>query len=237
MSVLSVFASGGLLSLLVFAALGAGAGALILGGRRGALIGAVLGAIVITVALLPSEVFRAQMGESVVAVFWLSIFLFPIVLYALVLREARKKARGKEAETALPEPGLRLIEQDDALFAEQLGKLLALNDKAPHFSRETFSLAWRDERGEVVGALRVGITMGLAEIRVLHVDEAMRGHGIGAALLTGAEEEARRRGCHIASLYTFSWQVPEFYLRQGWTEVHRTDLGHGATRLTFEKAL
>ena len=235
MSVLSVFAQGGLLSLLVFAALGAGAGALTLGGRRGALIGAGLGALLITVALLPSPIFREQLGESLIAVFWLSLFLFPIVLYALIVRAARKKAQGRNA--VAPTAGLRLIEQDEALFADQIVKLMAQNDAAPGFRRDQFSLAWRDEAGTVVGALRVIITMDLAEIRALHVDEDQRGKGIGAALLRGAEDEARRRGCRFASLYTFSWQVPEFYRRLGWQEVRVIGIGNDAQRFLFEKPL
>lgn len=236
MSVLAVFAQLGLLSVLIFAGIGAATGLLVRGGRRAAIIGGVIGTLLICVALAPSQVFRAQIGQSVVAIFWLAVFLTPILLYALVIRRARRRVRG-DKKPAQPEPGLRIIEQDDALFAEQLAKLVAVNSQQPGYARDQFSLAWRGQNGEVVGALRVTIFMGLAEIRVLHVDPAHRGAGIGAALLRGAEEEAARRGAHLATLHTFSWQVPEFYRRAGWQEVRTLPLAAGAQQHIFEKTL
>lgn len=50
----------------------------------------------------------------------------------------------------------------------------------------------------------------------LFVPEAHRGQGLGTALLKQAETKARERRCIGVWLLSFSFQAPQFYLRQGY---------------------
>lgn len=70
--------------------------------------------------------------------------------------------------------------------------------------------------GAVVGGILGRTSFGLLFIDIFHVDAGLRGAGIGGRMLTMAEEEARRRGCKRAVLYTISFQAPGFYARNGW---------------------
>jgi GNAT superfamily N-acetyltransferase len=56
-------------------------------------------------------------------------------------------------------------------------------------------------------------------IELLVVPEALRGQGVGRALLERAEQEARARGCIGAWLDTFSFQARGFYEKLGYSLV------------------
>lgn len=53
------------------------------------------------------------------------------------------------------------------------------------------------------------------ELQQLWVNEPHRRHGVGRRLVQLVEAEARRRGCTLLYLETFSFQAPEFYRRLG----------------------
>jgi GNAT superfamily N-acetyltransferase len=96
----------------------------------------------------------------------------------------------------------------------------------------------RDEDGTIRAGL-TGFTWGGAlKIEYLWVHELLRGHGYGSRLLRAAEQEAVRRGCHLAVVDTHSFQGPNFYLKLGYMQCGLVDgwpLGHSDT--TFRKAL
>jgi len=48
-------------------------------------------------------------------------------------------------------------------------------------------------------------------IDLMWVDPALRGTGLGRALLTSVEDRARERGCRWSKLNTWEFQAPEFY--------------------------
>lgn len=56
----------------------------------------------------------------------------------------------------------------------------------------------------------------MAFLDLFHLPETLRGSGIGSRLLRAFEDEARRRGCRNAVLYTISFQAPGFYEKNGW---------------------
>jgi GNAT superfamily N-acetyltransferase len=59
-------------------------------------------------------------------------------------------------------------------------------------------------------------SLGLAFLDLFHLPASLRGAGLGRQILAAFEEEARRRGCRSAVLYTISFQAPEFYRKNGW---------------------
>ncbi len=78
--------------------------------------------------------------------------------------------------------------------------------------------------GDVLGVIdmeyhqRLGDHRPQARVNDLVVTERARGLGVGHALLSRAEELARRRGCFRMALVTAGWRTDTiaFYERQGW---------------------
>jgi GNAT superfamily N-acetyltransferase len=79
---------------------------------------------------------------------------------------------------------------------------------------------------------------GFCEIRFLWVHEDVRGLGFGKQLLSGAEAEAKARGCSLIVLTSYSFQAPDFYGQLGYDEVgHVKDCPPGQTQYYFKKHL
>ncbi len=70
--------------------------------------------------------------------------------------------------------------------------------------------------GEVLGGATGRSSLGLLFLDLFYLPEALRGQGIGTAVLRAFEEAGRHRGCVAGVLYTISFQAPEFYERHGW---------------------
>jgi GNAT superfamily N-acetyltransferase len=78
--------------------------------------------------------------------------------------------------------------------------------------------------GRIVGTVQLGLDTPpnqshRADIKKLLVHRSVRGHGVGAALMARAEEEARRRGRWLLVLDTVPGENGHrLYLRAGWTQ-------------------
>ena len=95
-----------------------------------------------------------------------------------------------------------------------------------------------DEEGKVIGGIIGGTYWGWMYIDILWVHEDHRRKGIGSGLLSEAEKEAVRRGCHHVHLDTMSWQAPALYQKHGYEVIGiLPDIPKGNQKYLLQKAL
>lgn len=105
-------------------------------------------------------------------------------------------------------------------------------------SRPLAVLARDPKSGEVLGGLLGRTTLGLFFLDLFYLPDTVRGDGLGSGILAMAEQEAIRRGCTAAALFTIHFQAPGFYARHGWREVGRIECDPpGHTRICMSKRL
>ncbi|MGZ4592315.1 MAG: GNAT family N-acetyltransferase [Actinomycetes bacterium] len=96
----------------------------------------------------------------------------------------------------------------------------------------------RDAAGALVAGLYGWTWGGCAFVDLLWVDATRRGQGLGTRLLTGAEDEARARGCRQILLSTHGFQAPGFYTARGYRETGRdADYPVGSYQVHLAKPL
>lgn len=106
------------------------------------------------------------------------------------------------------------------------------------YAYSDFALYARDEQEQVVGGMFGHSGMGWLYIDYLWLHDSQRGQGLGARLLAMAEDEARQRGCVGVFLYTYSFQAPDFYQKQGYQLMGvLDDCPPGYQRLYLKKTL
>ena len=66
-----------------------------------------------------------------------------------------------------------------------------------------FGVFVRDDNGRVLAGVSGIVWGGYCELHAMWVDAALRGRGLAWALMTAAEEEARRRGCALVVLHAY----------------------------------
>jgi GNAT superfamily N-acetyltransferase len=141
----------------------------------------------------------------------------------------------------MTEPELVLTDDPDAdarqLIDDRLGEYNA--DHAGYWDPRPLAVLVRDgTRGRCLGGMLGRTSLGLLFIDLVFLPENLRGHLIGTRVLRMAEEEAVRRGCRGAVLYTINFQAPGFYERHGWREFGRVPCDPpGASRVFMTKEL
>lgn len=95
-----------------------------------------------------------------------------------------------------------------------------------------------DNSGEILGGLLGHTSYRLFFLDLVYLPEALRGAGLGSRIIVLAEDEARRRGCTTAFVYTVTFQAPEFYERHGYRRFGEIACPpDGATRIFLTKTL
>ncbi|MDQ0429868.1 ribosomal protein S18 acetylase RimI-like enzyme [Planomicrobium stackebrandtii] len=103
---------------------------------------------------------------------------------------------------------------------------------------EQMSFIVRNEAEEIIGGLTATGFWRHLHIDFLWVDPAARGQRIAAKLMAQAEVYARSKGHRLMIVDTLSFQAPEFYKKQGFSEFGAIkDFPEGHSHHYFEKWL
>ena len=112
---------------------------------------------------------------------------------------------------------IRLTDTVDPVVRDSVvGSLVAYNHQQAGTSNHRPLVLLVSEGDDVVGGLWARTYFGWLCIEVVFVPESLRGQGIGAELMSGAEREAAARGCRNAWLDTFEFQARGFYEKLGY---------------------
>lgn len=94
----------------------------------------------------------------------------------------------------------------------------------------------RDDAGTVAGGLWGCTLFQWLHVQLLFIPEALRGRGVGSALMRVAETEARNRDCVGSHVTSFSFQAAPFYEKLGYTAFGQLDdYPPGYALLFFQK--
>lgn len=117
--------------------------------------------------------------------------------------------------------------------------LVKFNDRSFGPSNiEPLAVLIRDEKGETVGGLWGRTTYGWLYVELLFVPEALRGQGLGAALMAEAERAAAARGATAAWIDCFGEENRGFYEARGYSVFGALDgMPPGRTRYFLRKTL
>jgi GNAT superfamily N-acetyltransferase len=80
-----------------------------------------------------------------------------------------------------------------------------------------------DDAGSVAGGFWGCTLFQWLHAQLLYIPEPLRGRGMGSAIMTIAETEARKRGCIGSHVTSFSFQAAPFYRKLGYTLFGRLD--------------
>jgi GNAT superfamily N-acetyltransferase len=144
---------------------------------------------------------------------------------------------------ATPQAELRLTltdAPDDQAQAVIRGGLTEYNTEEAGYrdSRPLGILVSDPETGEVSGGLLGRTSMGRFFVDLFFLPESLRKNRIGSRIIRKAEDEAKRRGCSRAVLFTVTFQSPGFYERQGYEVLGRIECDPpGHTRICMTKRL
>jgi GNAT superfamily N-acetyltransferase len=144
------------------------------------------------------------------------------------MHRARSLGPPGSRTTSDPVPAFVLSDQLDATFYQALQQRLRAYNRRTALAMEPpearpLNIRVEDEAGELVGGLAAVTYWGWLVIRLLILDEAQRGKGLGQRLLHLAHQEAQARGCTQVQTLTYDFQALPFYLKQGYRIVGQLD--------------
>jgi GNAT superfamily N-acetyltransferase len=139
------------------------------------------------------------------------------------------------------DPTVTLSEtRDPQAEAVVTGGLAAYNKETfGRIDTQTLDILVRDDKSsEIIGGLLGRSSLGLFFLDLFYLPKELRRSGLGSRIMGLAEDEARRRGCTAAFVYTVTFQAPEFYERHGYRRFGEIACPpDGATRIFLSKAL
>lgn len=134
---------------------------------------------------------------------------------------------------------MKIIVSDNPAAADEafvINSLWQHNAKTTPVDIHPLSLIQRDEYNDIIAGLVAKTWWGALEIQYLWVSAALRGQGVGRDLIQKAEQEAKRRGCHMAYVDTFDFQAKGFYEKSGYSAYGMLgDYAHKHTRYYLAK--
>ncbi len=138
-------------------------------------------------------------------------------------------------------PRIEISDQANPDAEHMLGSgLAAFNEDVTGYNdRLPLTVLLKDpETRQVIGGITGKTTLGMAFLDLFHLPDTLRGTGLGSRLLQAFEDEARRRGCLNAVLYTISFQAPGFYEKNGWVRFGEIPCApEGSSRVFLSKRL
>jgi GNAT superfamily N-acetyltransferase len=143
----------------------------------------------------------------------------------------------------MSEPGYRVVvtDQDNAEAERTIETGLAEYNRemAGYVDTRPLSAYVKDAAsGQIIGGLVGRTSLGLFFIDLIFFPKELRGNRLGSEIMEAAEDEARKRGCTSAVLYTITFQAPGFYERQGYRVLGRIECPPpGHTRICMTKAI
>jgi len=81
--------------------------------------------------------------------------------------------------------------------------------------KASYSFLLRDEKNKIYGGITSARAYNEYRIRMLCVDEKLRGQDYGTKLIKKAEEHARKLNLEYITLTTLEFQAPKFYQKIG----------------------
>jgi GNAT superfamily N-acetyltransferase len=81
---------------------------------------------------------------------------------------------------------------------------------------QEFGIFGRDADGRVVAGISGSVWGGYCELQAMWVEESLRNRGLGRALITNAEAEARHRGCKLIVFVAYDLLARGLYEHLGY---------------------
>ncbi|MFL1386355.1 GNAT family N-acetyltransferase [Pseudomonas tritici] len=138
-------------------------------------------------------------------------------------------------------PRIEVSDQPNPDAERILGSgLAAFNEAVTGYNdRRLLTVLIKDpDTQQILGGITGKTTLGMAFLDLFHLPDSLRGTGLGSQLLQAFENEARRRGCANAVLYTLSFQAPRFYEKHGWVRFGEIPCEpQGSSRVFLSKVL